>query len=68
MRGIPERDFAVLRATFACFVFGVRAYFPNSGGNTAVKRKLYIWAPPIFCQARVGFQRKTLKEIMKRER
>ena len=30
MRGIPERDFAVLRATFACFVFGVRAYFPNS--------------------------------------
>ena len=66
--GVFPKGTAVLRATFACFVFGVRAYFPNSGGNTAVKRKLYIWAPPIFCQARVSFQRKTLKEIMKRER
>ena len=27
-----------------------------------------VWAPPIFCQACVSFQRKTLKEIMKRER
>ena len=63
--GYSRKGLCRSESDFRLFRVWSEGLFPKQRNE---KRKLYKWAPPIFCQARVSFQRKTLKEIMKRER